>query len=160
MTEDKKKGLDLRGGEIVFATAVLVVCGAAWLDTAKFVNRVALIQTLSPALFPRILIVGLAASAALLLARAVIAPQNRPVTWGHLGRVAAAGAVMFAQAFLFDEVGALPTAWVGVAALLWIAGVSWRMTILLATGFLAFVYLFFIVLLRVQLPMEFLPTWL
>jgi hypothetical protein len=158
MTEDKKKGLDLRGGEIVFSAVVLAICAAAWLDTGTFVNRVALIQTLSPALFPRILIAGLAASTALLLARAVIAPENRPLTWGHMGRVTAAAAVMFAQAFLFDQVGALPTACVGVAALLWIAGINWRMTILLATGFLAFVYLFFIVLLRVQLPMEFFPT--
>lgn len=153
------RGLSLQGGEILSALALLAVCAYAWIESAGFISRSGLVQTLSPALFPRILIVGLALCAVGVIVRAW-ARRAAPVDvgWGHLGRLVLAIGVMFLQVLLFDRVGALPSAWIGLFLLLLVAGVRWLTALMVATGFLVFVYVFFILLLRVPLPTGLLPT--
>lgn len=160
MTEERKaKGLSLRGGEIISALFLLAVCAYAWYESANFVSRSGLVQTLSPALFPRIIASALAVAALILLARALVrSDDGQQVRWGHVGRLVLAVAVMFAQALVFDDVGVFPAAWLGLVLLLLVARVEWRTALLVATGFLGFVYVFFILVLRVPLPTAFLPT--
>lgn len=160
MTEDRKaRGLSLRGGEILSALVLLGVCAYAWIESANFVTRSGLVQTLSPALFPRILAGSLAAAALVLLVRAFMrGDDGQGVRWGHIGRLVLAVAVMFGQALVFDELGVFPAAWLGLTLLLLVARVEWRTALLVATVFLGFIYVFFILVLRVPLPTAFLPT--
>jgi putative tricarboxylic transport membrane protein len=164
MTDEKKAGgLSLRGGEILSALVLLAVSAYAWIESASFVTRSGLVQTLSPALFPRILASTLAVASLVLLVRALMragdAVQSQ-VKWGHMGRLVLAVVVMFGQTLIFDELGVFPSAWIGLFLLLLIARVEWRTAFLVATGFLAFLYVFFILILRVPLPTAFLPTLL
>jgi putative tricarboxylic transport membrane protein len=164
MSDEKQAwGLSLRGGEIFSALVLLAVSAYAWIESANFVTRSGLVQTLSPALFPRILACTLAVASLILLGRALMRAggvEASQVKWGHMGRLVMAVVVMFGQAFVFDELGVFPSAWIGLFLLLLVARVDWRTAVLVATGFLAFLYVFFILILRVPLPTAFLPTLL
>ncbi len=69
------------------------------------------------------------------------------------------GAMAF-QVISFEELGFFPSIWIGLTAFLVALRVSLTTGAMVATGFVIFVYFFFIRLLQLQLPQEFLPSLL
>jgi hypothetical protein len=65
---------------------------------------------------------------------------------------------MLFQALTFEELSVFLSAGLTLPALLWLAGVKPKMILIVTTCFLLFVYVFFILILRVHFPMQFLPT--
>jgi len=60
----------MRRGEIIVALFLVAVCVAAWISSAGFVAETAMVRTLSPAFYPRVLVAGLTFCAILMLVRA------------------------------------------------------------------------------------------
>ncbi|MGI9352669.1 MAG: tripartite tricarboxylate transporter TctB family protein [Rhizobiaceae bacterium] len=150
--------LTMRGGEIIVALILLAFCVAAWIISDSFKPETAMVRTLSPAFFPRVLIVGISLCAIFLLAKNLIKPVSSELDWGLWYKIPVVAAVMFLQVFLFEHIGALPSAWICLVLLLLITGVRLTTSLIVACGFLIFVYIFFILVLRVPLPMELFPT--
>ncbi len=149
----------MRRGEMLIALSMIGMSIAAWISSSSFVAETAMVRTLSPALYPRLLLVGISFCAVLLLVRAFRGRTGEgAVAWGQRYKVPLATGVMFLQVFTFEELGVFPSAWIALMLLMWITRVPLRMRLLVCSGFLVFVYLFFILLLRLRLPMEFLPT--
>ncbi|MGI9351476.1 MAG: tripartite tricarboxylate transporter TctB family protein [Rhizobiaceae bacterium] len=154
----RSTNLTMRGGEIIVALILLAFCVAAWIISDSFKPETAMVRTLSPAFFPRVLIVGISLCAIFLLAKNLINPVSSQMNWGLWYKIPIVTVVMFLQVFLFELIGALPSAWICLVLLLLITGVRLTTSLIVACGFLIFVYIFFILILRVPLPMELFPT--
>ncbi len=151
----------MRRGEILIALFLIVVSVAAWISSAGFVAETAMVRTLSPAFYPRLVVGGIIFCALLMLVRARHArTREATVAWGQWYKVPLAAGAMFLQVFSFEELGVFPSAWISLVLLMWITRVRLRMNLLISTGFLVFVYLFFVLLLQLKFPTEFLPTLL
>lgn len=150
--------LTMRGGEILVALVLLALSIAGWIISDSFKPETAMVRTLSPAFFPRVLLVGISLCAVLMIAKNVINPAETEMNWGLWYKIPLVVAVMFFQVLLFEVIGALPSTWICLVLLLLITGVRFSTSLIVACGFLLFVYVFFILLLRVPLPMEIFPT--
>jgi hypothetical protein len=153
--------VSMRRGEIIVALFLVAVCVAAWISSAGFVAETAMVRTLSPAFYPRVLVAGLTFCAILMLVRAYRTRTSEiTVAWGQWYNVLVASGVMFLQVFTFEELGCFPSAWIALFLLMRITHVPLGKSVLISSAFLVFVYLFFVLLLKLQFPMEFLPTLL
>jgi len=150
--------LSKRGGDMI-AVAGLVVLGVyGWIEAGNFVEETGMVRTLSPAFFPRTLLAGVVIFALLLLINGLVrkAASEGQVFQQYWYKIPVAIVIMFAQVYLFEQIGAFPAIWLALLLLLVLAGVRPLKSLLIATGFLAFVFLFFIEFLGVKLPTEFL----
>ena len=154
----RSTNLTMRGGEIIVALILLALCIAAWIISDSFKPETAMVRTLSPAFFPRVLIIGICLCSLFLIAKNLVNQSSSEINWGLWYKIPVVAAVMFLQVFLFEHIGALPSAWICLVLLLLITGVRLTMSLIIACGFLVFVYIFFILILRVPLPMELFPT--
>ena len=149
----------MRGSEIIVALVLLVLCVFGWVESNSFKPETAMVRTLSPAFFPRALLIGLAICSLLMIVKNILYHSTHPpLNWGLWYKIPIVVLVMFLQVVLFEELGALPSAWICLVILLLISGVSFFRGLIISFAFLLFVYVFFILLLRVRLPMELFPT--
>ena len=148
----------LRGGEILVALLLIVMCILAWIETNSFEPESGMVKTLGPAIFPRILLGGIAIGSVMIIVQALRSSNTDTVSWGPWYKIPLATCLMLFQALTFEELSAFVAAGMTLPALLWVAGVKPKMILIVTAGFLLFVYLFFVFLLRVHLPMQFLPT--
>lgn len=148
-----------KGGEILVALFLIVGSILGWVETAKFEVEPGMVKTLGPAFFPQILFTGIALLAiALIIQTARTTPATDMVQWGYWYKVPLAAGVMLFQALAFEELSTFVAVGISLPLLLWVAGVKFKNIFLVTASFLIFVYLFFVLLLRVPLPMQFLPT--
>ena len=151
--------ISLWGGEILVALLLIVMCIFAWLETNTFEPESGMVNTLGPAIFPRILLGGITIGSVMIIFQAL---RNRDgtasVSFGPWHKIPMAACLMLFQALAFEELSAFVAAGLTLPALLWITGVKPKTNLFVTACFLLFVYLFFILLLRVPLPMQFLPT--
>lgn len=151
----------LKGGELIAALFLIVGAIAGWIATLNFEVEPGMVKTLGPAFFPQILLTGIAVfSVALIIQTMRNKDKAVTITWGRWRKVPLAAVVMMFQAFTFEELSTFVSAGITLPLLLWIAEVRPKNILIVTVSFLVFVYLFFILLLRVPLPMQFLPTLL
>ncbi len=153
----------MRQGEIIIALVLMGVGVSIWISTAGFVpetSMASMTRTLGAAFYPRLIAGCMAFCAALLLLRAL---RNRssatPVDWHRWYSVPVAVGVMLFQVLTFEELSWIPAAWLTLFLLMRMTRVRLWKSLVIPAGFIVFVYLFFILLLRLQLPAEFLPTF-
>ncbi len=148
-----------KGGEIIVALSLIVASIFGWIETTNFNVETGMVKTLGPAFFPQLLLAGIALlSVALIIQSVRMTPAAGPVEWGYWYKVPLAAGAMLFQALAFEELSAFVAVGISLPLLLWIAGVRPKNIIFVTASFLIFVYLFFILLLRVPLPLQFLPT--
>ena len=155
--------VSMRIGEILIGVTLLVVCVAVWVISGNFEMGSTLVgnKTLSPSYYPRLLAVGIAICAVLLICRNLSPKKHfEDVTWGRSTTMALCMGAMAFQVISFEELGFIPSIWIGLTAFLVALRVSLTTGAMVATGFVIFVYFFFIRLLQLQLPQEFLPSLL
>ncbi len=148
-----------RQGEMFIGWFLILLSVAVWVGSASFEAGTGMFKTLSPAFYPRI-VAGMIAFCALLILiqyyRGSIA--GGAAVWGNRRKVFLCFAVMFLQVFTFEELGFFPSAFMSLLLLLIILRAKLLKSILITSGFILFVYIFFVWFLQLQLPMEFLPT--
>jgi hypothetical protein len=151
----------MKGGEILVALVLIGFCILGWIATTNFDVEVSMTNTLGPAIFPQILLGGITAGSLFLIVQAMRDKLDRgTVKWGKLSKVFLAAGAMLFQALTFEELSTFVAAGITLPTLLWIANVKPKAILGVTIGFLLFVYVFFILILRVPLPMQFLPTLL
>ena len=152
----------MRQGEIVIALLLIGVSAAIWIGSAGFVpeNKYGEHESharrglLSPpgCRCHRILFNSAAA------ARLQGTQQQGPIAWKRWYYVPITFGAMLFQVFTFEELGWMPSVWITLFLLMRLTRVRIWKSIFIPIGFIIFVYLFFVLLLRLQLPTEFLPT--
>ena len=151
----------MKGGEIFVALVLIGFCILGWIETTNFDVEVSMTNTLGPAIFPQILLGGITAGSLFLIVQAMRDKLDRGnVKWGKLSKVFLAAGAMLFQALTFEELSTFVAAGITLPTLLWIANVKPKAILGVTIGFLLFVYVFFVLILRVPLPMQFLPTLL
>jgi hypothetical protein len=151
----------MKGGEILVALVLIGFCILGWIETTNFDVEVSMTNTLGPAIFPQILLGGITAGSLFLIVQAMRDKLDRGnVKWGKLSKVFLAAGAMLFQALTFEELSTFVAAGITLPTLLWIANVKPKAILGVTIGFLLFVYVFFVLILRVPLPMQFLPTLL
>ena len=151
----------MKGGEILVALVLIGFCILGWIETTNFDVEVSMTNTLGPAIFPQILLGGITAGSLFLIVQAMRDKLDRGnVKWGKLSKVFVAAGAMLFQALTFEELSTFVAAGITLPTLLWIANVKPKAILGVTIGFLLFVYVFFVLILRVPLPMQFLPTLL
>lgn len=150
--------ISLRGGEILVALLLIAVSILAYIETYNFVAELGMVKTLGPAIFPRILLGGIVILSLGIIVQAVRSKGTDTVSFGPLHKIPLATCVMLFQALTFEHLTAFVSAGLTLPTLLWIAGNKPKTIIVVTASFLLFVYVFFILILRVPLPMQFLPT--
>lgn len=156
----KIRTISLRGGEILVALLLIVMSILAWIETYNFVPESGMVKTLGPAIFPRILLIGISAGAVGIIIQSLRSHNTDTVSFGPWHKIPTAFCLMLFQALTFEELSVFISAGLTLPALLWIAGVKPKMILIVTAAFLLFVYIFFILILRVHFPMQFLPTLL
>jgi hypothetical protein len=153
------KTTSMKGGEILVALVLIVICILGWIETTNFDVETGMVKTLGPAIFPQILLGGIIAGSLFLIFQAVRDQLDRgTVKWGKSSKVFLAAGAMLFQALAFEELSTFVAAGITLPTLLWIANVKPKSILVVTASFLIFVYVFFILILRVPLPMQFLPT--
>jgi hypothetical protein len=151
----------MKGGEILVALVLIGFCILGWIETTNFDVEVSMTNTLGPAIFPQILLGGITAGSLFLMVQAMRDKLDRGnVKWGKLSKIFLAAGAMLFQALTFEELSTFVAAGITLPTLLWIANVKPKAILGVTIGFLLFVYIFFVLILRVPLPMQFLPTLL
>ena len=147
----------MRKADIIIALFLLLICVAIWVNTAHFKGGIEEFDTMGAGTYPRFLALGIASFAcAMLISRAAVRPSRKreTVSWGSWYKVSLGAAVMFAQAFLLEEIGYFTSSLICIAALMWILSVSWWRSIIFSAVFLFFVYLFFFQFIGIRLPVK------
>jgi hypothetical protein len=150
--------ISLRGGEILVALLLIVMSILAWIETNSFEPETGMVRTLGPAIFPRILLIGISLGSIGIIIQALRSKSTDTVSFGPWHKIPIAFCMMLFQALTFEELSVFLSAGLTLPALLWLAGVKPKMILIVTTCFLLFVYVFFILILRVHFPMQFLPT--
>lgn len=151
----------MRIGEIVIGAALMVVSAGVWIVSGDFEMGSTLVgnKTLSPSYYPRLLAVGIGVCAVLLMCGSLSPRKDaEEVTWKRGATMALCMGAMAFQVISFEELGFFPSVWIGLTAFFVALRVSLATGAMVATGFVVFVYLFFVRLLQLQLPQEFLPS--
>ena len=149
----------MKGGEIIVALVLIAICIFGWIETKNFDVEVSMVNTLGPAIFPPILISGITAGSLFLIFQVMRDKSDRgTVKWGKISKVFLASGAMLFQALTFEELSTFVAAGITLPTLMWIANVKPKAILSVTIGFFLFVYIFFILILRVPLPMQFLPT--
>ena len=155
------KQTSTRGGEILVALFLIAFSVLGYIETTNFDTETGMVKTMGPAFFPQILLGSIAILSAMLVIQSFRNKEDKSVvTWGKWNKVPLAAVVMLFQALTFEELSTFVAAGITLPTLLWVAGVKPKIILFVTIGFLLFVYFFFIVILRVPLPMQFLPTML
>lgn len=153
----------MRQGEIIISLCLIAVSAAIWISTAGFVPETSMAsmnRTLGAAFYPRLVAACMFACSLLLLLRALrVSAGTASVSWNRWQAVPLAAAVMLLQAATFEELSWIPSAWLTLFLLMRMTKVRWWQSLAIPAGFIVFVYLFFILLLRLQFPTEFLPMF-
>ena len=148
-----------RGGEIIVALFLIFGSILGWIETTNFEVEPGMVKTLGPAFFPQMLFAGIILlSIALILQALFTASATETISWGYWYKVPLAASVMLFQALTYEELSTFVAVGISLPLLLWIAGVKPWNILVVTVSFLIFIYLFFILLLRVPLPLQFLPT--
>jgi hypothetical protein len=152
---------DMGGGELSVALLLILLSILGWWETTRFEVDPGMVKTMGPAMFPQILFAGIIISSLFLIFQIFIKKTKRSeVAWGRWQKAPLAAVIMLFQALTFEELSTFVSAGISLPLLLWIAGVRLKFIIIVTLIFMIFVYFFFIVALRVPLPLQFLPTLL
>ena len=116
--------ISLRGGEILVALLLIVMCVLAWIETNTFEPETGMVKTLGPAIFPRILLGGIAIGSVMILVQALRSKSTETVSFGPWHKIPMATCLMLFQALSFEELSTFVTAGLTLPSLLWIAGVN------------------------------------
>ena len=150
----------MRRGDIVIGGLLVLLSVAVWVGAASFEAGTAMVKTFSPAYYPRFVAGTIAFCAILNMLRSYRTPADGiAAEWGNWRKLLHCTVVMTFQLLTFEEAGFFPSTWVSLTLLLWILNVRPVRCILISSGFVLFVYLFFVRLLQLQLPMEFFPAF-
>ncbi len=161
MSEERTqlRATSMKGGEFLVALLLILICIFGWIETQNFDVEVSMTNTLGPAIFPQILFGGIIGGALFLIVQVMRDKSDRgTVKWGKSSKVFLAAGAMLFQALTFEELSTFIAAGITLPTLLWIADVKLKTILGVTIGFLLFVYVFFVLILRVPLPMQFLPT--
>ena len=153
----------MRPGEIIISLFLIGVGVMVWISSLGFVPETSMAsmnRTLGAAFYPRLVVGGMVFCSVLLLLRALRAPgsSQSAVVRRRWHAVPLAAGVMLLQVLTFEELGWIPSAWLTLFLLMRMTRVKFWKSVVIPVGFIVFVYLFFILLLRLQFPTEFLPT--
>ncbi|MGY8990795.1 MAG: tripartite tricarboxylate transporter TctB family protein, partial [Rhodospirillales bacterium] len=127
-------------------------------ETNSFEPESGMVKTLGPAIFPRILLGGIIIGSLMIIVQAWRSNNTDTVSFGPWFKIPLATALMLFQALAFEELGAFVAAGITLPSLLWVTGVQPKKILIVTACFLLFVYVFFILILRVHFPLQFLPT--
>lgn len=148
----------MRRSDIVISLFLILISVAIWVNTAHLKSGIEEFETIMGAgTYPRFLALGIASVAfAMLIARAVVRPSRKreTISWGSWYKVFLGAAIMFAQAFLLEEIGYFASSLICIAVLMWILSVSCWRSIIFSAAFLFFVYLFFFQFIGIRLPVK------
>ncbi len=158
LEQAKPRTISLRGGEIIVSLLLIAMSIWAWLETNNFEPESGMVNTLGPAIFPRILLGGIAIGSVMIILQAWRSNNTDTVSFGPWFKIPLATALMLFQALTFEELGVFVAAGITLPALLWITGVPPKKILIVTACFFLFVYIFFILILRVHFPLQFLPT--
>ena len=152
----------MRQGEIVISLVLIGLGVMVWVSSAAFrpeTSMASMNLTLGAGFYPRLLATCLIFCAVLLLLRALSGSSSQTVVqWHRWYAVPMASGVMLFQVWTFEILGWIPSAWITLFLLMLMTRVKLWKTIVIPTGFILFVYLFFILLLRLQFPGALLPV--
>jgi len=152
----------MRQGEIIISLFLVGVGVTIWISSAGFVPETSMAsmnRTLGAAFYPRLIVSCIVFCSLLLLLRALRARSSQAaIVWGRWYNVPLAVGVMLFQVLTFEELSWIPSAWLTLFLLMRMTRVRLWKSLVIPVGFIIFVYLFFILLLRLQFPTEFLPT--
>ena len=114
----------MKGGEILVALVLIGFCILGWIATTNFDVEVSMTNTLGPAIFPQILLGGIAAGSLFLIFQVMRDRLDRgTVKWGKSSKVFLAAGAMLFQALTFEELSTFVAAGITLPTLLWIANV-------------------------------------
>ena len=152
----------MRQGEIIISLFLIGFGVTIWISSAGFVSETSMAsmnRTLGAAFYPRLIVGCIVFCSTLLLVRALRARSSQgAIVWGRWYSVPIAVGVMLFQVLTFEELSWIPSAWLTLFMLMRMTRVQLWKSLVIPSGFIIFVYLFFILLLQLQLPTEFLPT--
>ena len=152
----------MRQGEIIISLFLIAVGIAVWISTANFVSETSMASmnlTLGAAFYPRLIVGCIVFCSILLLVRAFRARTSQiSIAWERWYNVPVAVGIMLFQVVSFEELSWVPSAWLTLFLMMRLTRVKLWKSLAIPLGFIIFVYLFFILLLRLQFPSEFLPT--
>ena len=151
----------MRQGEIIISLFLIGVGVTIWISSAGFVpetSMASMTRTLGAAFYPRLIVGCIVFCSTLLLLRALRARSSQAsIVWDRWYTVPIAAGVMLFQVLTFEELSWIPSAWLTLFLLMRMTRVRLWKSLVIPTGFIIFVYLFFVLLLRLQFPTEFLP---
>jgi len=149
----------MRRGEIITGVFLILLSIAVWFNSAKFVSGARIIRTLSPAFYPRLLALCIVLCAVLLIVKASRAPEGGgAIPWGQWHKVLMGSIIMVFYAFIFEDLGFFPATWISLVVMMRMLRVSWWNICIVPSAFLLFVYIFFVKIIGLRLPMDFLPV--
>ena len=149
----------MRRGEIIIGAVLVLLCAGVWIESVKFSSGTGMVKTLSPAVYPRLVGTLLGIAGLFLMTAALRRPREKSqqVGRGNWPKVFLGLGLMLFQAFTFDALGYFPSTFLIIAAMIVALQVKLWKSLLITGGFLVFVYLFFVQLIGLRLPMDFLP---
>lgn len=149
-------------GEIIISLFLIAVGITVWVSSAGFVPETSMASmnlTLGAAFYPRLIVMCIVFCSTLLLVRGLRARSSKvSVNWDRWYNIPIAVGIMLFQVLSFEELSWIPSAWLTLFFLMRLTRVKLWKSLAIPFGFIVFVYLFFVLLLRLQFPTEFLPT--
>ena len=100
----------MRGGEIIVSLLLIAMSIWAWLETNNFEPESGMVETLGPAIFPRILLGGIAIGSVMIILQAWHSHNTDTVSFGPWFKIPLATAFMLFQALAFEEQYSAPEA--------------------------------------------------
>ena len=149
----------MRQGEIVIGIILFIISLVVIIQSSAFTEAVTMAKTLSPAFYPRLLALCLMICSILLVLNALrVSTRIKPkISWGkwHSGLLFLA--LMLFQYFTFEKLGYFPSTFITLASMIYLLKLPLWKSVLVSACFLLFVYVFFVKIVGLRLPMEFLP---